>query len=93
MSLRLIPVGNSNAVIIPAHIIMKHRFTSATEFDIVEVSDGIKLVPKIRSLDELCFPKVKRPELSETVQRLKGAVKFSQEELEQDDRLKYILSR
>ena len=93
MAHKLIPVGNSNAIIIPARIIKKHRFTSATEFDIVEVSDGIKLVPKVRALDELCFPKVKRPELSETVKALKGAVKFSQEELEQDDRLKYILSR
>lgn len=93
MAHKLIPVGNSNAIIIPARIIKKHRFTSATEFDIVEVSDGIKLVPRNRALDELCFPKVRRPELSETVRSLKGSVKFSPEELEQDDRLKYILSR
>ena len=92
MAHKLIPVGNSNAIIIPARIIKKHRFTSATEFDIIEVSDGIKLIPKLRTLDELNFPTAKRSDLSGIELNLKGSVKFSQEELEADDRLKYILS-
>lgn len=93
MAHKLIPVGNSNAIIIPARIIKKHGFTSATEFDIVEVSDGIKLVPKRKGLDDLVFPKVKRPELSEIVLDLQNSVKISREEIDADERLKYILSR
>lgn len=93
MAHKLIPVGNSNAIIIPARIIKKHNFTSATEFDIVEESDGIKLVPKPRTLDQLQFPRVKRSELSDVVLSLKGAVKLSEEEIAADERLQYILSR
>ena len=42
MAHKLIPVGGSNAIIIPARLIKKLGLTSATEFEIVEVSDGIK---------------------------------------------------
>ena len=90
---KLIPVGNSNAIIIPAKIIKKHQFTAATEFDIIEVSDGIKLVPKTQTLDELTFPRAPRPALSDRVRGLLGAVHFSAEELAHDERLRDILSR
>lgn len=93
MAHKLIPVGNSNAIIIPARIIKKHRFTSTTEFDIVEVSDGIKLVPKNKGLDDLDFPKVKRSELSIIKLDFVGSVKLTQEEIDADERLKYILLR
>lgn len=93
MAHKLIPVGNSNAIIIPARIIKKNRFTSATEFDIVEVSDGIKLVPKKKGLEDLVFPKVKRSELSKIKLDFVGSVKLTQEEIDADERLKYILSR
>lgn len=93
MAHKLIPVGNSNAIIIPARIIKKHHFTSATEFDIVEVSDGIKLVPKPKGLDALQFPRVKRSELSKIHLNLGPRITISHEEIEADERLKYILSR
>ena len=93
MAHKLIPVGNSNAIIIPARIIKKHRFTSDTEFDIVEVSDGIKLIPKRRALEDLQFPTVRRSELSGIHLGFQGVVKFTPEEIEADDRLKHILSR
>ena len=93
MAHKLIPVGNSNAIIIPARIIKKHGFTSATEFDIVEVSDGIKLVPKRKTLDDLVFPKIKRSELEKIELPFLHSVKITQEEIDADERLKYILSR
>ena len=93
MAHKLIPVGNSNAIIIPARIIKKHHFTSTTEFDIVEVSDGIKLVPRPKGLDELQFPKVKRSDLSKIDLNLGPRISISQEQMEADERLKYILSR
>ena len=93
MSHKLIPVGNSNAIIIPARIIKKRGYTSATEFDIVEVSDGIKIVAKSKALDDLVFPKIKRSELERIELNLGPRIKITQEEIDADDRLKYILSR
>jgi antitoxin component of MazEF toxin-antitoxin module len=93
MTHKLIPVGNSNAIIIPARIIKKHRFTSATEFDIIELNDGIKLVPKRKGLEDLVFPKIKKSELSKVKLDLGPRIAISQEEIQSDDRLKYILSR
>ena len=93
MEHKLIPVGGSNAIIIPARIIKKHGFTSATEFDIIEVSDGIKIVPKRKTLDDLVFPKVKRSELEKIELNFGPRIQISQEEIDADERLKYILSR
>lgn len=93
MTHKLIPVGNSNAIIIPARIIKKHGFTSATEFDIVEVGDAIKLVPKRKTLDNLVFPRVKRSDLEKIELNLGPRIQITHEEIESDDRLKYILSR
>jgi hypothetical protein len=93
MSHTLVEVGNSKAIIIPARIIRKRRYTSKTEFDIIETNDGLRLVHKYPSLDSLEFVKVKRPPLSAKVKELKGSVRISPEEMEGDERLGYILSR
>lgn len=93
MAHKLIPVGNSNAIIIPARIIKKRGYTSATEFDIIEVSDGIKIVPRRKTIDDLVFPKIKRSELEKIELPFLGSVKITQEEIDADERLKYILSR
>ena len=89
----LIQVGNSKAIIIPAKILKKRQYDADSRFDILETSDGIKLVEKNPSLDLMSFPKVERPVISEKVRRLRGIVRFSEEEIRQDERLKYILSR
>ncbi|GEM_PF-3232644 len=93
MAHTLIQIGNSKALIIPARIIRAKRYDSKTEFDIIETSDGFRIVQKHRSLNSLEFPKVSRPAISKRVMNLMGSMKFSPEELEQDERLAYILSR
>lgn len=93
MSHTLIQVGNSNAIIIPARIIKKRKYTLKTEFDIIETSDGIKLVHKPQALDSIEFPKVPRPVISDEVKALSSVVRFSEEEIKNDERLQYILSR
>lgn len=93
MSHTLIQVGNSNAIIIPARIIKKRKYTLKTEFDIIETSDGIKLVHKPQTLDSIEFPKVPRPVISDEIKALNSVVRFSEEEIENDERLQYILSR
>ena len=93
MAHNLIQVGNSSAIIIPARIIKKRNYTAKTEFDIVEVSDGIKLVQKTTPLENLIFPKIARPVISEEIKAISGKVKLSQEDIDKDERLQYILSR
>ena len=46
-----------------------------------------------KTLDDLEFPKVKRSDLEKIELNLGTRIKISQEEIESDDRLKYILSR
>ncbi len=89
----LVQIGNSKALIIPAKIIRARKYDNNTEFDIFETNDGFRIVHKQRSLDTLEFPKVSRPVVSNRVKNLLGAVKFTPEELEKDEKLAYILSR
>lgn len=93
MAHTLIQVGNSNAIIIPAKLIKKRKYTNKTEFDIIEVSDGIKLVHKKNSLEQIQFPSVPRPSISDSIRAITGVVKFSKQDIENDERLKYILAR
>lgn len=93
MAHTLIQVGNSKALIIPARLLKKRGYDSATEFDILETPDGFRIVRKAPVLEALAFPRVERPALSARVKGLRGLVSFTPEELEEDERLKYILSR
>lgn len=93
MSHTLIQIGNSKALIIPAKIIKKKNYDSKTEFNIIETNDGFRIVEKNLSLESLNFPKAPKPMISEKLKRLCGITKFTPEEIEQDDRLKHILSR
>ncbi len=93
MAHTLVQIGNSKALIIPAKIIKAKKYDSKTEFDIIETNDGFRIIRKHRSLDSLEFPKVSRPAISQKVRNLMGAVKFTPAELDQDERLSYILSR
>lgn len=90
MAHSLIQVGNSKAIIIPAKIIHRKKYTDQTEFDIVETDDGIRLIHRKEALD---FPKINKIQPSPVVHSLMGSVSFSPEEIEEDERLKDILSR
>lgn len=93
MAHRFIQVGNSTALIIPAKIVKKRGYDLQTEFDIIETTDGFKIVQKAANLDSLVFPKVTKPKLSDKIKELSGVVHFDQDEIEADERLKYILER
>lgn len=93
MAHTLIQVGNSNAIIIPARIIKKRKYTTKTEFDIIETADGIKLVHKQSPLEAIEFPKVARPTITDDIKSLNGVASFSEKGIEEDERLRYILSR
>ncbi len=93
MSHTLVQIGNSKAIIIPARIIKRRNYNSKTEFDIIETNDGLSIIHKKPALESLEFPKAAKPVISDKVKRLQNIVKFSDEELNQDERLKYILER
>ncbi len=93
MSHKFIQVGNSKALIIPAKMVRRRGYDCNTEFDIIETSDGFKVVHKLPSLSSLTFPKVSKISVSEKVRNLSGIVSFSEEEVLSDERLKYLLER
>ena len=93
MAHTLVQIGNSKALIIPAKIIRAKKYDNKTEFDIIETNDGFRIVQRHRSIESLEFPKVESPAISPKVRKLMGTVKFTPEEVEQDERLAYILSR
>lgn len=95
MSHTLIQIGNSSAIIIPARIIKKRKYTSKTEFEIIETTDGLKLVHKFTPPENLVFPKYEASDedIPEVVARMNGIVNLSKDEIEADDRLKHITSR
>ena len=93
MSHTLVQIGNSKAIIIPARMIKRRNYDSNTEFDIIETNDGFRIVHKHPSLESLKFPKAENPMISSKIKGLKGVAKFSADEIEQDERLKYILER
>ena len=93
MSHKLIQVGNSKALIIPAKIVRRKGYDCNTEFDIIETADGFRIVRVEPSLDALVFPKVSKIIVSKKIEAISGLVSFSQEELDSDMRLKYILER
>lgn len=93
MSHTLVQIGNSKALIIPARIIKRRNYDNKTEFDIIETNDGFRIVQKKSGIESLKFPKVATPALSEKIKNLKKVAKFSADEIDQDERLKYILSR
>lgn len=93
MSHTLIQIGNSKALIIPSKIIRKKKYDTSTQFDIVETSDGFRIIQKQPGLESLDFPKAGKQQISDKIKSLQGTVSFSDKEIEQDERLKYILSR
>ncbi len=93
MAHTFVQIGNSKALIIPAKIIRAKKYDNKTEFDIIETNDGFRIVQKRHSLDSLTFPKTARPIISQKIKGITGVVNFTAEQLEQDERLKYILSR
>ena len=93
MSHTLVQIGNSKAIIIPARMIKRRNYDGKTEFDIIETNDGFRIVHKQPSLESLEFPKAEKPMISSKIKGLKGVAKFRADEIEQDERLKYILER
>lgn len=93
MSHTLVQIGNSKALIIPARIIKRRNYDNKTEFDIIETNDGFRIVQKKSGIESLEFPKVAKPSISEKIKSLKNVARFTDDEIEQDERLKYILSR
>lgn len=94
MTLSVIRVGNSKAVIIPAKVLHKLNIQEGTELT-CDVEDGaIKLSKAPVALEELHFPKVQLKEHNDDIEKIQAnRISFTKEEIENDERLAYILSR
>lgn len=96
MNISLTRVGNSRAIIIPAKILKQIKITdnSALEMTIDEMTHTIS-IRKTGVKENPVFPKVKLPEISdEQMQQFMDSLyHIPQEEIDADERLKYILSK
>ena len=95
MGQRLIQIGTSKGVIIPARLIKKRNYTENTEFEIIERGDGILLRAKAPSLDSLDWPKVDLKTIPDKPDFLKDfkPVPWTEEEISRDPRLAYLLNK
>lgn len=94
MESSLIRVGNSRAVIIPAKTLRKLNITDDTKLDLEEKSGTIVISKQPVALENLKFPKVNLSEYNEKVEALfSELITIPQEDIDNDERLAYILSR
>lgn len=91
----LVKVGNSNAIIIPSKILKQMNIKDNTRFELSLEEDMTLQIRKVQSADKLVFPKVHLPEISEEEMNsfLNDLTPVSREDIENDERLAYILSR
>jgi len=95
VSVSLVKVGNSNAFIIPAKILKKMNLKNNSRFELSLEDDSSLRIRKISSRDEVVFPKVKIPAITEQEmeQLVEKLVVVDKERIKNDERLSYILSR
>lgn len=91
----LVKVGNSNAFIIPSKILKQMNIKDSTRFELSLEEDMTLQIRKVQSSENLVFPKVQLPAISDTeMERFLGDLTpVSREDIENDERLAYILSR
>ena len=88
---KMVKVGTSHALIIPAKTMKKMRITEDTVFDIDDEGDVLILRPRNAFGKRPVLPKLSAPaELDEGLKFLLGSVSFSEEELLSDERLRAI---
>ncbi len=88
---KLIKVGTSHALIIPAKTMKKKGYTPDTLFDIDDEGEDL-IIRAIPPRPKLNLPKIKRPiEIDDTLKSVMGSVHYTKEEIESDPILKEIL--
>lgn len=89
---KMIKVGTSLALIIPAKTMRKMGLTIDSVFDIDDDGDVLVIRPRKSPVAGLALPKLSGPiEIDEGLRSLTGSVSFSEEELNHDERLKAIV--
>lgn len=91
----LVKVGNSNAFIIPSRILKQMNLKENTKFELsLEVDSAIR-IRKVSSKESPVFPKIRIPSVSDTEMQsfIEGLTQPSALELENDERMSYILGK
>lgn len=90
----LIKVGNSRAIIIPAKLIRQLNINENTILNLTTDSKKTICISKMgESENELVFPRIDLSKINKDAleEMMNGLVRFSAEEIDNDERLKYIL--
>ena len=94
MESSLIKVGNSRAVIIPAKTLRKLNITDDTRLNLEEESGTIVISKQPVALENLQFPKIDIEIYRQKAAALmEDLITIPKEDIENDERLAYILSR
>jgi len=94
MASKLIHVGNSRALIIPAKMIRDLGIDDDTLLELTSENGGIFVKKKPRTIKDLNLPKLdKLPDISEELMRLGEGVSFTEEDWKNDERLEHILRK
>ena len=88
---KLIKVGTSHALIIPAKTMKKKGYTPDTLFDIDDEGEDL-IIRAIPQRPKLVLPKIKGPiKIDPDYEAIMGTVSYTKEEIEADPILKAIL--
>ena len=95
MTVSLRRLGNSKAIIIPSSILKEMAITENTVLDMKQEGTSIVISKTGEKRADLVFPKIDLPEITESMRRefFESLVPVPQEEIEADERLKYILEK
>jgi len=95
MSVSLVKVGNSNAIIIPSRILKQMNLKDNTKFELTLESDSLIQIRKVSSMLDPVFPKIELPKV--TTKDMKtffdDLMVIDSSERGEDERLAYILER
>jgi len=95
MSVSLVKVGNSNAIIIPSKVLKQMSIKDNTKFELTLESDSLIKIRKVSSMLDPVFPKIELPKV--TTKDMKAffddLMVIDSTECDEDERLAYILER
>ena len=95
MTVSLRRLGNSKAIIIPSSILKDMAITDNSVLDLTQEGASIIISKTGEKRKNLVFPKIRLPEITEAMRKdfFASLIPISQDEIDADDRLKYILEK
>jgi len=95
MSVSLVKVGNSKAIIIPSKILKQMSLKDNTKFELTLESDSLIQIRKVSSVLDPVFPRVELPKVTTNDMKLffDDLIFIDSYDRDDDERLAYLLER